>query len=86
MMTREMMITAIEALKEDASYFDGIEMIYVTLEDSSGFEAREYSDEDAVCAFIEMLGRECLSQKGEFYRIYEFEGFSIKLGCSSFDI
>ena len=93
MMTREMMVAAIENLGADASmyeYADG--MIAVTLEDFEGFDDdwseidREYDNEEAVDAFLEMLEAECSSKEGDFYRVYHFEGFNVQLGYASFDI
>lgn len=93
MMTREMMIAAIEALGADACLWvrsDGL--LDVTLEDFEGFDDhwseidREYDNEEAVDAFLEMLKTECSSQEGNFYVIYHFEGFDVKLGFASFDI
>ena len=92
-MTREMMLTAIEALGEDASlweYSDGT--LGVTIEDFEGFDDdwsevdREYDDEEAVDAFLEMLEAECSSQEGDFYVVYHFEDFDVRLGYASFDI
>jgi hypothetical protein len=93
MMTREMMLAVIEALGADASLWD--EEAYcldVTLEDFEGFDEnwseidREYDDEEAVDAFLEILETECLSSEGNFYVVYHFEGFDVRLGYASFDI
>lgn len=93
MMTREMMLTAIEALGADASLWDEKDYcLDVTLEDFEGFDAdwsevdREYDDEEAVEAFLEMLEAECSSREGDFYVVYHFEGFDVQLGYASFDI
>lgn len=93
MMTREMMLTAIEALGADASLWDEEDYcLDVTLEDFEGFDAdwsevdREYDDEEAVEAFLEMLEAECSSREGDFYVVYHFEGFDVRLGYASFDI
>ena len=93
MMTREMMLTAIEALGADASLWDEKDYcLDVTLEDFEGFDAdwsevdREYDDEEAVEAFLEMLEAECSSREGDFYVVYHFEGFDVRLGYASFDI
>jgi hypothetical protein len=93
MMTREMMLTAIEALGADASLWDEEDYcLDVTLEDFEGFDAdwsevdREYDDEEAVEAFLEMLEAECSSREGDFYVVYHFEGFDVQLGYASFDI
>lgn len=93
MMTREMMISAIEALGADASLWDEEDYcLDVTIENFDGFDEdwseadREYDNEEAVDTFIEMLDRECLSREGDFYVTYHFEGFDVRLGYASFDI
>jgi len=93
MMTREMMLAAIEALGADASLWDEEDYcLDVTLEDFEGFDEewseidREYDDPEAVERFEEMLETECLSQEGDFYVVYHFEGFDVRLGYASFDI
>lgn len=92
MMTREMMVAAVEALGADASLWETKDTLDVTLEDFEGFDDdwsevdREYDDEEAVDAFLEMLERECVSQEGDFYVVYHFEGFDVQVGYASFDI
>lgn len=93
MMTREMMVAAIEALGADAFLWERTDgLLNVTLEDFEGFDEnwseidREYDDGEAVDAFLEMLEAECSSQEGDFYVTYHFEGFDVKLGYASFDI
>lgn len=93
MMTYEMMVAAIEALGADAflwEHSDG--MLDVTIEDFEGFDDdwsevdREYDDGEAVDAFLEMLEAECSSREGDFYVVYHFEGFDVRIGYASFDI
>lgn len=93
MMTREMMVAAIEALGADASLWERSDgLLDVTFEDFEGFDEdwseidREYDDEEAVDAFLEMLDRECVSREGDFYVTYHFEGFDVQVGYASFDI
>lgn len=93
MMSREMMLAAIEALGDDADLFDAEDYcLDVTLEDFEGFDddwneiMREYDDAEAVDAFLEMLEAECSSCEGDFYTVYHFEGFDVRLGYASFDI
>ena len=93
MMTREMMIAAIKALGADASLWECSDgTLDVTIEDFEGFDDdwseidREYDDEEAVDAFLEMLEAECLSSEGDFYEDYQFDGFVVRLGYASFDI
>lgn len=91
-MTREMMVTAIEALGADASYYEYDGILHVTLEDFEGFDDsweeidREYDDVDAVEAFEAMLDSEAVSVEGDFYVTYHFVGFDVCLGYASFDI
>lgn len=93
MMTREMMITAIEALGADASLFEYSDgMLDVTLQDFEGFDDdwsevyRDYDNEEAVIAFLGMLKTECSSKEGDFYVTYHFEGFDVQIGYASYDI
>lgn len=92
MMTLEMMVEMLEALGNDVTFdVDGTN-IDVTVEDFGGFDEdwseidREFDDEEAVDAFLETLTRECVSQEGDFYVVYHFEGFDLELGYGSFDI
>lgn len=93
MMTKEMMIAAIEALGADASLWDkDAYCLSVTIEDFEGFDEdwseieREYDDPEAVDAFLEMLETECVSLEDDYYVIYHFEGFDVKIGYASYDI
>ncbi len=91
-MTYEMMMETLEALGEDVSYCEGVGCFYVTIEDFAGFDDdyceidRQFDDEQAVQAFLEMLGRESTSQDGDYYVTYHFDGFDVQLGYASFDI
>lgn len=92
-MTREMMIAAIEALGDDASLFvDSEGTLCVTIEDFEGFDddweeiEREFDNLEAVESFLDMLEEECISKDGDFYHYYNFEGFTVQLGYSSYDI
>ena len=92
MMTREMMIVAIDALANDALLWDDGYCLHVTLEDFEGFDSnwdeiiREYDDPKAVEAFLEMLEAECVSFEDDFYVTYHFNGFDVCVGYSSYDI
>lgn len=91
-MTREMMITAIEALGDDVSLWKRGDTLDVTIEDFEGFDdswaevERDFDDDDAVETFLEMLDRECVSREGDFYVTYHFEGFDVQIGYASYDI
>jgi hypothetical protein len=93
MITREMMIATIEALGADATLRNTKDYcLDVTIEDFEGFDddydeiMRDYDNAEAVECFEEMLETECLSQEGDFYITYHFEGFDVCLGYASFDI
>ena len=94
MMTLEKMMAMVEALGDDASmwYDEEEKVLDVTLRDFEGFDddwseiMRDYDHPEAVEAFKEMLETECFSQEGDFYFDYHFDGFTVELGYSSYDI
>ena len=97
MMTREQMEAALEALGDDVSYDvdedeDGQVWVCVTMQDFEGFDEdwsevmRDYDDPAAVERFLDMLESECVSQEGDFYVEYHFDGFIVEVGYASFDI
>lgn len=93
MMTREMMVATVEALGADATLSGAqTDCLEVTLEDFEGFDDdweevdRDYDHPEAVAQFQEMLETECLSQDGDFYVTYHFDGFDVCLGYASFEI
>lgn len=94
MMTLEKMMAMVEALGDDASmwYDEEEKVLDVTLRDFEGFDddwseiMRDYDHPEAVEAFLEMLETECSSQEGDFYFDYHFDGFTVELGYSSYDI
>lgn len=91
-MKNEMMVKALEEVKADVSYRMSGKDFMVTIEDFEGFDEdyneidREFVDEDAVDAFIEMLEKKCKSCEGDLYRVYHFNGFDVVVGYASFDI
>ncbi len=93
-MTLEKMMAMVEALGDDASmwYDEEEKVLDVTLRDFEGFDddwseiMRDYDHPEAVEAFKEMLETECSSQEGDFYFDYHFDGFTVELGYSSYDI
>lgn len=92
MMNYEMMVKEIKGLGEDAFLYEYDDELDVTLNDFEGFDEdweeidRDYDNEEAVNAFLEMLERECESKEGDFYVTYHFNGFNVKIGYGSFDI
>ena len=91
-MTREKMINMINDLKNDAIYFEYKGIIHVDLDDFEGFDEnwdeqfREYDDADAVENFLDTLEKEALEIDEDYYTTYKFDGFSVKLGYTSYDI
>lgn len=95
-MTYETMMNTIEMLKDDAYVYtnnrNGRTLIGVTLCDFEGFGEnneeiyRPYDNETAVEEFLEMLLEEALEVEDDFYTIYHFDGFDVKVGYESYDI
>lgn len=94
MMTREMVMELLATAGDDLSiweYSDGVR-ISVTVEDFEGFEEdgtevyRDLDNEDLVDSIEEQLEVSALSVSGDFYRYFEFDGFTVVWGCASFDI
>lgn len=89
----ETIIKMLEAMNEDVDYMVLSEgtMLHVTINDFEGFDEnwseimRDY-DEEAVDGLIEWLEEHCVSTDGDLYSYYEFEGFTVQLGYSSYDI
>ena len=89
----ELIIAMLEEMEEDVTYYirrDGTELV-ITVDDFEGFDddwsetMRDY-DEEAVDGLIEWLEEHCISEDGDFYSYYHFEGFIVQLGYSSYDI
>jgi len=94
MMTREMVMELLATAGADLSvweYSDGSQ-ISVTVEDFEGFSDdwdeidRELDDEDLVDSIEEQLEASALSVSGDYYRYFEFDGFTVVWGYASFDI
>ena len=92
MMSLEMMMAVVEGLGADAEMWLSDGVLHVDLQDFEGFDddwsevEREYDDEEAVGAFLEMLEAECFSSEGDYYKDYQFDGFVVRLGYASFEI
>ena len=93
MMTREMVIEQVEALGEDASYqTDADGDLHITINDFDGFDEhwaeieREYDNPDAVEAFLERLETEAHEAYEDCYDYYVMDGFTVKVGYTSFEI
>ena len=93
-MTYEMMLEMLEALGNDVYYdYDEDDHEFdVTIDDFEGFDDdwsevdREFDDPEAVAHFLDVLEEEALSHEGDFYETFYFDGFSVQVGYSSFDI
>lgn len=94
MMTREMVMELLATAGADLSiweYSDGVR-ISVTVEDFEGFEEdgaevyRDLDDEDLVDSIYDRLEASAISVSGDYYRYFEFDGFTVVWGCASFDI
>lgn len=96
MMSYEQMVEVLDSLGADVSYWEEVDegerCLDVTVQDFDGFDEdwsevmREYDDPEAVERFLDMLESECVSQEGDFYVWYHFDGFTVQLGFGSFDI
>lgn len=93
-MTYEMMVEILEALGQDVyyNYNEGDHKFDVTIDDFEGFDDdwdeiyRDFDDPEAVEHFLDVLEEESLSHEGHFYVVYHFDGFSVEIGYSSYDI
>lgn len=47
---------------------------------------RDYDDFDAVNRLLDWLNKNCISKTDDFYVVYSFSDFKVKLGYTSFDI
>lgn len=92
----EIIIAMLEKMKEDVDYrvreLDGeLPELVITVDDFEGFDddwsevMRDY-DVEAVDGLIEWLEEHCISEEGDLYSYYHFEGFDVQLGYTSFDI
>jgi hypothetical protein len=64
--------------------------IDVTIQDFEGFDD-DWSEiivevDASVDAMEEWLSAHCVSQCHDYYSEYEFDGFTVQVGCSSMDI
>ena len=92
MMTREMVLELLATLGADVDVYERMDgTIRVTVQDFDGFDAhwseidRDY-DEDAVDAVYERLEDEASEVSGDFYRYFQFDGFTVVWGYASMDV
>lgn len=92
MMTYEMVMELLATAGTDLEVLALDGEISVTVQDFVGFDDswrevdRELDDEDLVDSVQEQLEAAALSVDGDFYRYYEFDGFTVVWGYASFDI
>lgn len=92
MMTREMVLELLATLGSDVDVYERMDgTICVTVQDFEGFD-EEWSeveadyDEDAVDAVYERLEAEASEVEGDYYRYFQFDGFTVVWGYASMDI
>lgn len=94
MMTREMVMELLAMAGADLDvyeYTDGSQ-ISVTVEDFEGFDDdyneidRELDNAELVESIESQLAKSALSVFDDFYRCFEFDGFTVVWGYASFDI
>lgn len=92
MMTREMVLELLATLGSDVDVYERMDgTIRVTVQDFEGFD-EEWSevegdyDEDAVDAVYERLEAEASEVSGDYYRYFQFDGFTVVWGYASMDI
>jgi hypothetical protein len=92
MMALEMVLELLASAGPDLSFdVDGSE-VDVRVQDFMGFDedwmevSRPLVDEDLVDAIEAQLEESALSVSGDYYRYFEFDGFSVCWGYASFDI
>lgn len=92
----EKIIAMLKKMGEDVDYDiwdfdDELPELVITVNDFEGFDhnwseiMRDY-DVKAVCALICWLREHCISKDEDMYYEYQFEGFKVQLGYSSYNI
>lgn len=92
MITYTTILEMANALGEDAIVFDTPNHISIDFNDFEGFDAnwseimRDYDNPVAVKAFEDFLNENALSVDDDFYTDYHFNGFTVTVGYTSYDI
>ena len=85
-------MTMIEACKNDVDFEIDQNAIYLTVNDFAGFDddwneiMRDYDNPEEVSTLLEWLRNNCITETENFYVVYSFNGFTVHLGFTSFDI
>lgn len=89
-MTKEMVMAMLATIKDISIDDDYDDMIAVTIEDFEGFDEHWHEilvDVDDSVEYMEVwLAEHCISQCHDYYSEYEFDGFTVQVGCASMDI
>lgn len=86
------LMNLINACGYDVDFLYDHGVMHLTIEDFEGFDddwgevMRDYDNPDAVDALLDWLNVNSNFKVEEFYTIYSFDGFSVELGYTSFDI
>ena len=85
------LMTLINACEDDVDFFiDHNNMLHLYINDFDGSDdfsiIREYDNPEAVNTLEHWLEDNCISQTGNFYTLYFFDGFCVKLRYSSFNV
>ena len=92
MMTREMVLELLATLGSDVGVYERMDgTIRVTVQDFEGFDegwSEVYADYDeaAVDTVYERLEAEASEAEGDYYRYFQFDGFTVVWGYASMDI
>ena len=91
-MSLEMVLELLASAGDDLMVDVHDDEVSVVVEDFVGFDddwsevMRDLDDADLVDSIEEQLSAECVSEEGDFYHYYHFDGFSVCWGYASFDI
>ena len=86
------LMTMINACKDDVDFEIERNAIYLTVDDFIGFDEdwnevmRDYDHPEEVNALLDWLDNNCVSQTDDLYVVYFFNGFTVHLEFTSFDI
>jgi len=92
MVSMEMVVEILLQVGDDLMVDVYDDEVHVVVEDFEGFDEdwsevdRDLDDSEAVDSVQEQLSEMCLSEEGDFYHYYHFEGFSVCWGYASFDV
>ena len=89
---KNIILNKVKKLESDIIMFDFDNTINLTIDDCEGFTeewsevAREFDNPKGVEEFLEFLASTCKSMEQDFYTTYNYDGFNVVVGYSSFDI